>query len=267
MTGTLARAAVIGDLDALVSLTAAHRRRLAEWSPQWWRPSAVADEVHPLWLQHLIQSEGPVVRVIEEQDSVVACAVSMPQPGQWFIDDVAIADEERWSDLGGQVFALIPERPALTCVATRDQPRAEAAGASGLTVVTSYWIHRTAPGAFDPCRIPAGLEVPEPPRHTFGRPLDPGADGALAFGDDDGGVVVGSPPITAPPVYDPGGTVCVIDRVVGFNRSRLLRAALAGAHQRGDVLVSVVCDECDAELQQDLAAAAFQRTVDVFAWP
>jgi hypothetical protein len=88
----------------------------------------------------------------------------------------------------------------------------------------------------------------------------------LSFADGDG-VVVGSPPFPAPPVYDPGGTVCVVDRITGSNRPRLLDRALAAAFQRGDVLVDVIVAADDPELSQLAAERGLQRTVDVFSWP
>jgi hypothetical protein len=108
--------------------------------------------------------------------------------------------------------------------------------------------------------------VPASPPHSFGGSLDPSAPGALAFVSDDGGAVVGSPSVTAPPVYDATGTVCVVDRVVGPDRAGLLRAALSGSGQRGDVLLCVVAGADDSELRGLLRDAGFERTVEVWAW-
>lgn len=261
------RLATEDDLDDVVSLTAANRKRLAEWSPTWRRPSAVADQVHPFWLQHLVQSDGPVLRVLEEDGSVIACAASMPQSGQWFIDDIAIIDDNRWPDAGTALLNAIPERPALMCVPAPDHVRAEAAHTAGLSHVSSYWIRPADTGDFRPQPIPTSLDIPEPPPHTFGGRLDPYTHGALAFIDEDGGIVVGSTSVMAPPVYDPGGTVSVIDLIDGPDRASLLRAALAGAAQRGDILVNVVAATDDTQLHRLLDEAAFQRTVDVYSWP
>lgn len=90
------RLAVPADTGAIAALTRAHRARLAEWSPTWWRPGPHADEMHAAWLSHLVTAEGPVMRVVDHDGEVVACAVAMPQPGQWFVDDVAVADDRAW---------------------------------------------------------------------------------------------------------------------------------------------------------------------------
>jgi hypothetical protein len=261
------RLATEADLGAIVGLTATHRHRLAEWSPAWWSVAEGADEIHSLWLQYLIGADDPIVRVIDDGQTVVGCAVSMPQAGQWFIDDMAIDDDAAWTDLGRDLFEAIPERPALTCVATADRPRADGARAAGLELVSSYWIRPTEGGAFSSPAIPAGIALPEAPAHTFGATFDAFASGALAFSDDDGGVLVGSPSIAAPPVYGSGGTVCVVDRIVGADRAGLLDVAVAGAGARGDVLLNVVAGATDAELIQLLTDRGFVRTVDVHRWP
>ena len=204
-------------------------------------------------------------RVVEEDDVVEGCSVSVPQRFQWFIDDVAVIDDSRWSTSGVALLAAVSERPALSCVPCSDSARLEASQEAGLGRVSSYWIGPPRDGPIVRDRL-GDQPVPAPPRHTFGGGLDPAADGALCFADGDG-VVVGSPPSSPPPIYDPGGTVCVIDRITGSNRQRLLNSALAVAFQRGDVLVNIIVAEEDEELSNLASERGLQRTVDVFAWP
>ncbi len=78
---------------------------------------------------------------------------------------------------------------------------------------------------------------------------------------------MGSASLPAPPIYDPGGTVALFDRLTGDDRSRLLAHARAAAAGRGDVLVAVVAAADDPGLAELLAAAGLDRTVDVYAWP
>jgi hypothetical protein len=263
----MVRRATPADLDAIVALTTASRHRLAEWSPSWWRPSAHADELHPLWLGHLIQADGPVVRVAtDSDDAVVGCAVSMPQAAQTFVDDVAVVDDDRWGDVGLELLESITERPALTCVPTAHLARRATSLAAGLHHASSYWIRGTTTGGTRPVPVvPQDAAVPPPAAHTFGGPFDPWADGGLAFLVDDG-LVVGSVSMPAPPVYDPGGTVTVVDRVTG-HALPLLERALAGAGARGDVLLAVVAAVDDRPLRSALHELDFERTVDVFTWP
>jgi hypothetical protein len=259
------RIATEDDLDEVVRLTIAYRQRLAAWAPVWWRKSISADQAHPGWLAHMLRSPKFSFRVVEVEGVVEGCAVSVPQKAQWFIDDVAVIDDSRWPSGGVDLLAAVSERPALTCVPTADVARLAASRLAGLDGVSSYWIGppRDAPMLSRPL---GDQPVPAPARHSFGGGLDPTADGALCLADGDG-VLVGSPPFPAPPIYDPGGTVCVIDRITGSARQGLLDSALSMAFNRGDVLVSVIVAEDDPELAYIAAERGLQRTVDVFSWP
>ena len=266
------RRAVADDVTRLAALGAAHRRRLAGWSPTWWRTADAADEIHPLWLGHLVGDEGTVVRVVEDAGTVVGGAVSLRQPERWLVDDVVVVDDSAWPGPGVTLLRAIAERPALTCVPHADTARVRASANAGLSPVSSYWIHSCGYGSpggpvdRDRRPIPADADVPPAPRHSFGGPLDPWAEGALSFAGQ-AGIVVGSPSIAAPPVYDPGGTVAVVDRIVSEDRAALVRNALAAATERGDVLLAVAAAADDEALAGLLAAIGFDRTVDVYAWP
>ena len=259
------RAATEGDLEAIVALTAAKRRRLAAWSPTWWHPAEGADELHRAWLGYLVRGDGPIVRVLVDDGVVVGCVVSVPQGRQWFVDDVALAEDEPETPWGVELLRSIPERPALTCIPTLDLDGQVTAQQAGLEHASSYWIRATEPAAV----VDVGRVRPsaaQGPRHTFGGPFDPTDRTTLAIATA-GGVVTGSPPIAPPPVYGTGGTVTIVDRAIGPDRPALLRAALAVAHGRGDVLVCVVCAADDGDLEEALTGCGFDRTVEVYAWP
>lgn len=263
------RLAAEEDLDEIASILAAGRRQLAEWSPLWWRSVPGADEIQRLWLAHLLQLDGPAVRVLADGDVVVGCAISVPQSGQWFIDDIGVASPDRWSDHGVALLSAIPERPALTCIATSDQQRARAALTAGLRRRSQYWLRSVGSSGALPvsCELARDTNIPTGAAHTFGGSLDPWADGALSFGVAGAGLVAGSPSVAAPPIYGGGGTVCIVDRVVGSDRGLLVDCALASSAQRGDVVLNVVAAEEDLELQRLLAEQNFVATVDVFGWP
>lgn len=261
------RRATQGDLDAIVVLTAASRRRLAGWAPRWWRPSAAADELHRLWLTHLVGSPDAVVRVVTDGGHVVGCAASVRQARQWFVDDVAVVDDDRWADAGADLLEAVAERPALTGVPTLHLARRATSLACHLHHESSVWVRPTI-ARVAPVLRPLDVATPLPPAppHTFGGPLDPAVEGALAFSDGAGGLLVGSPPTAAPPVYDPGGPVCVVDRVVG-DPAPLLEQALQASGARGDTLLAVVAAVDDRRLLGGLHELDFVRTVDVFSWP
>lgn len=263
----MVRDATSGDLDAIAAVTAAARRRLAEWSPVWWRPAPDADALHRLWLQQLIESDGAAVRVVTEHAHVTGCAAATRQPAQWVVDDVALSDDGRWADDGIELLAAMSERPALTCVPTHHLARRAASEAARLHHVSSVWIRSTTPvaGTVATPVDPATVVAPPPP-HTFGGSLDPSLPGALLVGGSAGEVLVGTPSIAAPPVYDPGGAVCIVDRVAG-DPAPLLDQALQLSGARGDVLLAVVVGVGDDRLRSGLKELDFERTVDVFAWP
>jgi hypothetical protein len=264
------RTASDDDLDAIAALTAAHRRCLAAWSPTWWRVAPGADEVHRLWLGYLVGAADRRVLVAADQASgvVVGCVVVNPQPGQWFVDDLAVADD-RWADAGAALVEAVDERPALTCLATLDDVRTAALRSAGLAAVSSYWVGPAVPGAPSPAT--GGADgLPDPPLHTFVGLVDPGAPDTLVVGEPDGGIAVGSRSVTAPPIYGPGGTVCLVDRVAGADadaRARLVAAVGAAAAARGDTLVAVVAGAGDGELEAVLTGAGYERTVEAFGWP
>jgi len=261
------RAAGPVDLPSIVAMTAATRDRLASWAPRWWAKAQGADEVHPMWLEHLVTNEPGTMHVATAADRVVGCLGISQQSEQWFLDDVSVREDDLWPDFVAGLVRYIKPRPARTCVSPQDRTRAEAMTRAGCPAVSSYWIrqttHRTPTvGPLDP----SAAGAPRPP-HTFGgSPLSHHADEALAFTTDDG-TVIGSAPVTAPPVYDPGGTVTVVDLVTGSNRRGLLDTALDVAGARGDVLLCVVCGHDDAELATALSDADFARTVDVYSLP
>jgi hypothetical protein len=159
-------------------------------------------------------------------------------------------------------------RLALTCIPTSDSDAVSAFADAGAVRVSTYWVASTA-------SIAASESEPTPhrpddvtrPCHTFGgQAFDPGAPGALAF-TTDAGSMVGTPSITAPPVYDPGGTVTVVDHVKGADLLETLRTGLAVASERGDVLLTVICDADNADLAAALDESGFERTVEVYAFP
>jgi hypothetical protein len=260
------REAVTADLDTIASITREHRHQLAVWSPQWWRTAEGADELHPLWLGHLIDSDAANVRVVVIDEDICATAIANPQAQRWFIDDVAVTDDSLWPTVAAALVTGIPERPAITCSAAADRPRIDTLEAAGFDHVSSYWIKPTEPGPAPTGPLIRHGDLPEPPPHSFGGPFDPEAAGALAFSTG-AGTVIGSPSSPAPPVYDPGGPVTVVDRLFGNDLDELTTTALAAAAARGDVLLAVVCAPEDRQLIEALDKHDFERTVDVHRWP
>jgi hypothetical protein len=220
-----------------------------------------------MWLEHLVTNEPGTVHVATAAGDVVGCLGTIRQPTQWFVDDVAVHGDELWPDFATGLVRYVDGRPALTCLSPEDEVRAAALQAAGCEQVSSYWVRGTTSDAGSGGTVdPAAATTPRPP-HTFGgTPFDHHATDALAFTTSDG-TVIGTPPTTAPPVYDPGGTVTVVDLATGPRLEPLLDLALGLAGARGDVLLCVVCGVGDGALTDALETTGFTRTVDVHRLP
>ena len=78
---------------------------------------------------------------------------------------------------------------------------------------------------------------------------------------------VASPSTPGPPIYDPGGTAVIVDRVIGGDREALLRDLLGLAADRGDVIAILVVESGDDELARVADRVGARYPVDVFKWP
>lgn len=261
------RIADADDLASIVALTAVSRDRLAQWSPLWWSKPEGADAIHQRWLEHVVTTSPGTHRVATVDDEVVGCFAANRQPTQWFVDDVAVREDDQWPAFAVGLVHNLDERPALTCLSSKDTVRGNALLTAGCDHVSSYWI-RPPTGSVQPsAAVDPSMVTSWRPPHTFGGlPFDHTAVGALAFTSDDG-AVVGSPSVKAPPIYGSGGTVTVIDLVTGPRPERLLVTALGLAAARHDEVLCVVCGTADEELAQGLERTGFTRTVDVHRFP
>jgi hypothetical protein len=263
----LVRRAEPHDIDAIVAMTRAGRARLAEWSPVFFRPAADVDERHARFLEFLVRSPTHDTRVaIADCDKVAAFGVVIDQRVQHFLDDLSVAESDDWDEAGLSLIESVVNRPIVTCVSPKDRGRLEALGHAGYEAVSSYWA-RLLPEHDGADHLPdltdGAIPADPSPVHTFVGACDPGVPGALELVTRDG-YVVGSPS-TTPPVYDPGGPTCVVDRIVGTDRERLLHDAMAATAARGDHQMLVVLDEHDRELRGLLLTRQFDQHVLVLA--
>lgn len=256
------------DLPAVAAIAGRGRKQRAEWEPVYFRASAGADEKHEAHLAELIRADHAVVRVVCDETEVVGCAIAQRHGDQWFVDDVATADEGWWSDAMIELLRAVKERPAFTCVLRKDIRQLGCLSTLGLRHRTSHWRLANGEGATADgvAAVAAPEGLPAPPPHGF-EPLDPQAADVTVLGDGAGGYAVLSGPVAAPPVYDPGGTTGLVDRVTGGQRGVLVDAAMAESLTRGDAQLVVVCAEDDVVLEDALVDRGFARVVDVYSWP
>ncbi len=262
------RAASEKDLPAILQLTAENRALLARLEPGFWRPAADADESHSKYIQYLLTNPDITKRVLEQDGRVIGFAVSNRQPALWFIDDVCLATDADWATDGVVLLRAIEERPAAMTAPHGDTMRIRAATEAGLELVSTYRVfpldqYRGGLDGTEPGQPPANLV--DPPLHTFG-PLML-AESLSFITDDRGGYAVGSRSFPPPPIYDVGGTVIIIDRVVGDDRESLLTSMLTFAAERGDVGATLVVGADDEELRRIADRLGAWRPVDVFRWP
>lgn len=277
------RPATVDDLPALTAITARHRRRLAGWEPAYWRMAGDADAAHERWLRQAVDAQDARVRVLVSDDpadaatangggTVVGCVVSLRRDGWWVLDDFATADDGWWSDGMVQLLRTVDERPALTCVPRADIRKTGCCASAAMRPWSAYWVLRlgdAVPAAPEGVRRvstdTAGDSLPPAAPHTFGAPLDPGAEDVVLLGDERGGIAVLGRN-EAPPVYDPGGTSGLVDRIDQKAPERLIDAATSAARERGDVQLLVVCPEAP-KLEEALIDRRFHRVADVYGWP
>jgi hypothetical protein len=263
------RTAGTDDLDAIAALTAAARRQRAAWEPEYFRAADGADDAHERYLRKLLSGgDGVVPRVVTSDGEVVGCAFAMRQDGQWVVDDVATADEGWWSDGMLKLLRAVDERPALLCVPRNDIRQTGCADALGLRLRSSCWrlgLDGALPAA-DGDVTETGADDLRPAPHQPFR-VRPDDDGVTVLGEPSGGRAVLAAPMPAPPVYDPGGTTGLVDRVTGGRRADLVAAAAHASASRGDVQLVVVCAEDDPGLEDVLVERSFHRVFDVYSWP
>ena len=177
-----------------------------------------------------------------------------------------LADPGLWADAIGVIDAHVVA-PWVTCVARFDGPRSAAMREAGLELRSTQWARPIA-GWSNDATLKIGPPLVTPvggPTHTFGgAPFDPSVPGALTVVAADGGFVIGSPGVE-PPLYDPGGPSCVVDRIIGPDRASLLDAAMATAVGRGDAEMVVVSDVAEQALQEPLSGAGFRAEVNLLA--
>jgi hypothetical protein len=269
---TTIRGAVEEDLPAIVRLTKENRALLARLEPVYWRPSPNADESHARFMRHVVTNPDITKRVLEKDGRVVGFVVSVERPGFWFIDDICLSRDADWSTDGVDLLSSIEERPAATTCPHRHAERLRAAGEVGLRLVSTFRLIRfdeKHPIDLDLGRDPiapreASTDLVDAPFHIFSPAMTPEAVSVVG---DESGYGVTSPSISAPPIYDPGGTTAVIDRVVGADREGVLRRTLSYTAQRGDIGAILVVGADDGELSAIADRLRAAHPVDVLMWP
>lgn len=195
--------AMIGDDFAWAARLMERRRQLYfRYSPVFWRPAQGVVEGHARFLAWCSQRDGAVALRTEH-----GFIVSFAQEGRCFIDDFAVDDPSLWPTEGRDLLlaawrrARCAEQRTLRVVsARRDEPKRNMLIDLGLTPVARWWVKELSATAAAAPYGPITLVDVE----------------ALL--------------VHAPPVYDPGGPVCLLGSLEASKAAAAAeRAAASGA--------------------------------------
>lgn len=213
------------DFDWAAALMERRRQQYVEYSPVFWRPAKDIVTAHAGHLRAAAARPGAVALRTDR-----GFALSAPSDGRCFVDDFAVEARDLWSTEGRELVSSIwgaarsEEQGTLRVVtARRDEPKRQLLSELGLVVAARWWV----------------------------KELDPNREattwGPVLLGDVEALV------IPAPPVYDPGGPVCLL----GDLASERAGAAATAAAGVGAVLAIVTRDaatsvppESDSELER-----------------
>jgi hypothetical protein len=222
----------MGPEDAGWAAEVMHARRqvYATYSPVFWRPAAAPVPGHAAFLAR--QIGGDDVVALRTDRGFVVGQIRGAGGG---IDDFAVTDQESWSTHGRALLdaalAQMHARGAAdvqVVTAQKDRPKSAMLRAAGLDLVNQWWVKPLAPGP---------------------RSAEPGRRSGAGFSG-----ILGA----APPVYDPGGPVFLVQQ---FDESAPVAAVETAAAEWGAVL-AVVPAAPDTARTAELAAAGFEVASD-----
>jgi hypothetical protein len=225
-----------GDDFAWAARLMEHRRQLySDYSPVFWRPAQGLVEGHARFLAFCSQREGAVALRTER-----GFILSSAQEGRCFVDDFAVDAPSLWPSQGRDLLmtawrrARSAEQRTLRVVsARRDEPKRRMLIDIGLTAVARWWVKELSPTAASEAYGPITLA---------------GVEAML---------------VRAPPVYDPGGPVCLL----GNLEASLAVAAAERAAAAGAVLAIVQRDSAGvvaAEAEPSLETAGYHNPAEFY---
>jgi len=110
------RLALDADVEQMVKMSEAFRKRLATYSPVFWRPAAESAEKQAVWLKLLV-GLADTVAMVEERDGRVtgfiigrftpAPPVYAPGNAICLVDDFCVEPETAWATTGTALLAAV----------------------------------------------------------------------------------------------------------------------------------------------------------------
>ena len=227
----------MADADVEWAAVVMERRRqvYATFAPVFWRPAAGVRETHAGFLRLRVGS-GAAIGLRSADGFVVASLVD----GRYDVDDFAVEPDGRWPTTGRALLRAVLDNGPLPAgaglrvvTARRDTAKRQMLAGCGLTVRSRWWVKELRPA----CPVAVGAV----------REVDLGTTTGLF--------------VPAPPVYDPGGPVCLLGDVEPT-------AAVVAADRAGELgAVLAVVTRTGAEVppvEPALAAAGFDNVSEFF---
>jgi hypothetical protein len=224
------RMMTIADVEWVVELAARRRQRIAKFAPRLWNPAPGARREHATFLAGLIQS-STVLSVRTDHGYLFG----VPDRGRVVVDDLGLEDDALWQSEGNALLRHAAGSGPLRVVCPiPEAPRRAVVADLALSVAETWW-HR------DLDLVPPFIEQRDEHRLAV-----EGAEGLL---------------VSAPPVYDPGGPVLLVQAAA---TESALRSIERSASQLGAV-VSVVSVTRGSQLAPaDLEASGYKETTEFF---
>ena len=302
------RPATAEDVPALADLAELSRAEYARYEPDFWRPAATARLMHTPYLSFLVESADVTVLVAEQQGAlegfITARHTALP-PGLdgegrlCLVDDFTLRARGDWRDLGRSlldeiVAGLDRSQPTLLLAVCghRDRAKGTALLDAALKPDCSFRLKRLDARVEACPRIRdaeaedapalARLGAGRPPRRhgmqmLWSQPRGPEAyramiedRGIISLVGEADGYAIGRPGLPAPPVYDPGGTTCLVDDLdLGESwpgcGPDLLAGLEAAARAAGDVQLLIACDRRESGKKEALEARGYRWPVDWYS--
>lgn len=226
-----------GDVAWAADLMERRRQEYARYSPVFWHPAADVTDLHARYLRRQIESEANVGLRTEH-----GFIISESREAEGFVDDFAVDRHGSWDREGAALLIAACERLAArhglhmvrVVTAHADLGKSRMLGNLSLQLVEQWWVRELGRSSEH-----------APP----GRVEGPGFTGILG---------------PAPPVYDPGGPVFIVESIADNADA----AAIEGHAAALGAVLAVVPASPDSARAADLLKRSWSVASDWYrGWP
>lgn len=224
-----ARPLTADDLDWVVEIARVRREQLAVHAPRFWRPASDATARHRAFLTHLVAD--PATLTMRTDHGFI---VAVGDTSRRVVDDLVVADDA-WPDEGTALLrhVIAATTTVRVVVPVHEERRRTAVESLGLAPTETWW-HRDLP------LVQVRGDGGKVQLSTVG------ASGQL---------------VSAPPVYNPGGSVLLVTEV---GSGEALAAIEGEAAERGATVAVVTQRAADLMRELIVIEAGYLRTTTFF---